>query len=318
MQQEVDDLFSSLPVATPLSFSFERFPKGIDNTNVDVFLCPQFTSCTRHLVRRMLQHDIGANCWGESHPPPGVRDLEDFDKAYTGMIEAGVSKARKESFPEQVQLLHFAALKFLLISVGDELLQYKDRLQNARIADGDHSSSHAVHLHDQLVTLAQQESALKYRVTRKLFRHVYKLESTTLRKLRKSVLGRSWPIPKPMLFNPVLQLPSLWAEEQFMHHYPLVLMRKNDPSCFNKVNAIVTGIFDCFLPAWCYAPEFPEPADDASVMGRDSAGMRLRHDQGVLSGYLESELLLSDALQEDEFAGGLTSWLDDPHNISIL
>lgn len=318
MQQEVDDLFSSLPVTTSLRFSFERFPKGIDNTNVDVYLCPQFTSCTRLLVRRMLQHDIGANCWGEAHPPPAVRDLDDFEKAYTGMMEAGVSKARKESSPEQVQLLHFAALKFLLISVGDEFLQHKDRLQNARVADGDHSSSHAVHLHDQLVTLAQQEAALKYRVTRKLLRHVYKLESTTLRKLRKSVLGRSWPIPKSMLFNPVLQLPSLWVEEQFMHHYPLVLMRKNDPGCFNKVNAIVTGIFDCFLPAWCYAPEFPESTDDASVMGRDSAGMRLRHDQGVLSGFLESELLLSGALQEDEYAGGLTSWLDDPHNMERI
>ena len=318
IQQEIDDLFSSLPVTPPLRFSFERFPKGIDNTHVDVYLCPHFTSSTRLLVRRMLQHDIGENCWGESHPPPAVRDLEDFEKAYTGMMEAGVSKARKESFPEQVQLLHFAALKYLLVSVSDELLQHRDRLQNARTADGDHSGGNAVHLHDKLVTLAKQETALKYRITRKLFRHVYKLESTALRKLRKSVLGRSWPIPKSVLFNPLLQLPSLWVEDQFMHHYPLVLMRKNDPGCFSKVNTIVTGIFDYFLPAWCHAPVFIESKDSASVMGRDSAGMRLRHDQGVLSGFLESELLLSEALQEDEYVGGLTSWFDDPHNMERI
>jgi hypothetical protein len=266
----------------------------------------------------MLLHDIGENSWGEPHPPPAVRDLESFEKAYTGIMEAGVSKARKESSPEHIQLLHFAIVKFLLVSVSEELLQHRDRLQHARTIDGDHSSGNAVHLHDKLVTLSQQETALRYRITRKLFRHVYKLESTTLRKLRKSVLGRSWPIPKQVLFNPLLQLPSLWVEDQFMHHYPLALMRKHDPGCFSTINAIVTDIFDCFLPAWCHAPYFSESVDDVSVLGRDSAGMRLRHDRGMLSGFLETELLLSGALQEDEYAGGLCSWLDDPHNMEKI
>ncbi len=318
LQHDIDDLFSSLSAATPLRFSFDRFPKGIDNTSIDVYLCPQFTSSARILVRRMLLHDIGENSWGEPHPPPAVRDLDSFEKAYTGVMEAGVSKARKESAPEHIQLLHFAILKYLLVSVSEELLQHRDRLQNARTVDGDHSGGNAVHLHDKLVTLSQQETALRYRITRKLFRHVYKLESTTLRKLRKSVLGRSWPIPKPVLFNPLLQLPSLWVEEQFMHHYPLALMRKQDPSCFSRVNAVFLGIFDCFLPAWCHAPHFSESADDVSVLGRDSAGVRLRHDRGMLSGFLETEMLLSGALSEDEYAGGLCSWLDDPYNMERI
>jgi class 3 adenylate cyclase len=318
LQQDIDDLFSSLPVPPPLRFSFDRFPKGIDNTNIDVYLCPQFTSSTRILVRRMLLHDIGENSLGEPHPPPAVRDLESFEKAYTGVMEAGVSKARKESSPEHIQLLHFSILKYILVSVSEELLQHRDRLQHARTINGDHSSGNAVHLHDKLVTLTQQETALRYRVTRKLFRHVYKLESTTLRKLRKSVLGRSWPIPKQVLFNPLLQLPSLWVEDQFMHHYPLALMRKQDPGSFSKVNAIVTEIFDCYLPAWCHAPYFADSVDDVSVLGRDSAGMRLRHDRGMLSGFLETELLLSGALQEDEYAGGLCSWLDDPHSMEKI
>ncbi len=318
LQQDVDDLFSSLPVAATLRFSSERIPKGIDNTNIDVYLCPQFTNSTRILVRRMLLHDIGENCWGEAHPPPSVRDLESFEKAYNGVMEAGVSRARKESSPEQIQLLHFAIIKYLLMSVSEELLQHRDRLQHARTINGDHSSGNAVHLHDKLVTLAQQETALKYRLIRKLFRHVYKIESTTSRKLRKSVLGRSWPIAKEVLFNPVLQLPSLWVEDQFMHHYPLALMRKKDPGCFAKVNTIVTEIFDCCLPAWCHAPHFEDSADDASVLGRDSAGMRLRHDRGMLSGFLETELLLSGSIQEDEYAGGLCSWLDDPHNMEMI
>lgn len=317
-QQDTDDLFASLPAAAPLRFSFDRMPKGVDNTHIDVYLSPQFTNSTRILVRRMLLHDIGENSWGEAHPPPAVRDLDNFEEAYTGLMEAGVSKARKESSPEQIQLLQFAALKYLLMSVSEELLHHRDKLQHARTMDGDQSGGNAVHLYDKLVILAQQEATLKYRLTRKLFRHVYKLESTVLRKLRKSVLGRSWPIPKLVLFNPILQLSSLWAEDQLMHHYPLALMRKHDPGCFSEINAIVTGIFDCFLPAWCHAPYLPEKGSEVAELDRDSAGVRLRHDRGMLSGFLETELLLADSLQEDEYAEGQCSWLDDPHNMEMI
>ncbi len=316
-QPDIDDLFSSLRVPMPFRFSLERIPKGIDNTHLDVYLSPDFTSSARIMVRRMLLHDIGVNSWGESHPPPSVRDLTNFKQAYTGLMEAGVGRARVESSPDQIQLLQFAILKYLLLSVGEELIQHRDRLQHARTMDGDQSSGHAVHLHDKLVTLAKEETALRYRITRKLFRHVYKLESTAMRKLRKSVLGRSWPVPKVILFNPLLQLPSMWAEEQFMHHYSLALMSKEEPERFSLINGILTDILSCGLPAWAHAPHLPDAIDVAGASG-DSAGMRLRHDRGMLSGFLETELLLAGSVQQDEYAEGLCSWLDDPGNLEAI
>jgi hypothetical protein len=318
LQQDIDDLFSSLPSTTPVRLSFDRIPRGIDNANIDIYLSQEFTNSTRILVRRMLLHDIGVNSWGEAHPPPSVSDLESFEKAYTRLTEAGVSKARKESSPDQIQLLHFAILKYLLMSVSEELIQHRDRLQHARTMDGEQSSSHAVHLHDRLVTLAKQETSLKYRITRKLFRHVYKLESTALRKLRKSVLGRSWPVPKLLLFNPLLQLPSLWAEEQFMHHYSLALMSRDEPGRFSQINRIVTDVFGYGLPAWAHAPHLPETTSARGGVEGDSSGMRLRHDRGMLSGFLETELLLVGSIQEDEYAEGLCSWLDDPANMEAV
>lgn len=318
LPQDVDDLFSSLPSTTPIRFSLDRIPRGVDNAHIDVYLSPQFTNSTRILVRRMLQHDIGVNSWGEAHPPPSVSDLESFEKAYTKLTEAGVSKARQESSPDQIHLLHFAIMKYMLMSVNEELIQHRDRLQQARTMDGDQSGGHAVHLHDRLVTLAKEETSLKYRLTRKLFRHAYKLESTALRKLRKSVLGRSWPIPKLMLFNPVLQLPSLWAEEQFMHHYSLALMSREEPERFSQINRIVTDVFGYGLPAWGHATDQPESANAGARVEGDSSGMRLRHDRGMLSGFLETELLLVGSIQEDEYSGGLCSWLDDPANMEAI
>ncbi len=316
-QPDIDEMFSSLRAPMPFRFSLDRIPKGIDNAHIDVYLSPQFTSSTRILVRRMLLHDIGVNSWGEAHPPPSVRDLSNFEKAYAGLMEAGVGKARSDSSPEQIQLLQFAIVKFLLLSVSEELVQHRDRLQHARTMDGDHSGGHAVHLHDKLVTLAKEESALRYRITRKLFRQVYKLESTTLRKLRKSVLGRSWPVPKLILFNPVLQLPSLWAEEQFMHHYPLAMMSRDDPNSFSLINRILTDVFGYGLPAWAHAPSMPGLTEDETDDG-DSVSMRLRHDRGMLSGFLETELVLAESIQSDEYMEGLCSWLDDPGNLEAI
>ncbi len=317
-QQETDELFSSLPAGMPFRLSFDRIHKGVDNTHIDVYLCPQFTTATRVMVRSMLLQEVGEDSWGEDHPPPAAKVLKDFEEAYTGLIEAGVNKTRKESSPEQMQLLQLAILQYLLLAVNDALLYYRDSLQQARTMDGDQSGGNAVHLHDKLVTLAQQEASLRYRLTRKLFRHVYKLESTALRKLRKSVLGRSWPIPKPVLFNPILQLSSLWMEEQFMHHYPLALMRKSEPDCFSKVNAIVTGIFDCYLPAWSHAPCLPEPGRADEPLGRGVTETRLRQDRGKLPGFLETELVLAGSLQEDEYSEGLCSWLDNPNNMEMI
>lgn len=317
-QPDIGDLFSSLQAPMPFRFPLERIPKGIDNAHIDVYLSPQFTSSARILVRRMLLHDIGVNGWGESNPPPSVRDLDNFEKAYAGLMEAGVGKARNGPSPDQIQLLQLAILKYLLVSVSEELVQHRDRLQYARTIGGDQSSGHAVHLHDKLVTLAQEETALRYRITRKLFRQVYKLESTTLRKLRKSVLGRSWPVPKLILFNPLLQLPSLWAEEQFMHHYSLALMSQDEPGRFSLINSIVTDVFSHGLPAWVHAPCPPEQTAGETEADGDSAGMRLRRDRGMLSGFLETELLLADSVQTDEYADGLTSWLDDPGNLERI
>jgi len=317
-QHEIDDLFASLASIPTFWFPIDRFPKGIDNAHIDVYLSPHFTSATRILVRRMLEYEIGSNCWGERQPPPGRGDLRAFENTYTGMMEAGVTRARKKSAPEQIQLLQFAIIKFLLVVVVDELAQYRDRLQHSRTMDGDQSSGKAVHLHERLVILMKEQSALRYRVVRKLFRHVYKLESTSLRKLRKGVLGRSWPVPKQVLFNPMLQLPSLWADEQFMHHYSLAVLDKDDPERFGRINQVVTGLFKESPPAWAIAPAELGQEQQVDATKKDAAVLRQRHDQGSLTGFLETELLLENSLQHEEYGQGLCSWLDEPDNLDLI
>jgi class 3 adenylate cyclase len=302
----------------PFSFSFKRFPKGIDNTHIDTYLSPQFTGATQKLVRRMLLHEVGLNLWGEAPPPPGVGDLEEFEATYVGVMEMAISNARKSSRPDLLQLLQFAVLKFMLQVVGDELKLHRERLYRARIADEGHFSGRAVQLHERIVAFARDESTLRFRLNQKLFRQVYKLESTSLRKLRKSVLGRSWPVPREILFNPLLQLSSLWAGEELMQQYSLVVLDEDDPDGFDRMNRLFVSLFQDHLPSWIKPPS-ADISENTEEVGADTVlELRQRLDQGALRGFLETELLLHNTLSEQEYMEGRCSWLDAPENFDFF
>lgn len=306
----------SAPLSTPLAFQFrvDRFPKGIDNAHLDVSLSPKFVNATHQLLKRLIHYEVG-ELFGQRKPQPGVADIEQFRKTYSAMMEAGMGMARKTSHPEIIQLLQFSVLKFLLESVKTLLREHRESLQQAQSYGGGQSSLKAVQVHEQLVKLAKDEPALHRRVAQKLFMYLYKLETVNLRKLRKSMLGRSWPVPKRMLFNPMLHLSSLWNDDQLMKSYTLVGTDKDDLRVFARVNRTVTGLFKDFLPEWALPPVVPN-----SMAGLDgeASGVRQRQDQGTLNGFLEVELLLNRALRDDEYLEGRSSWLDEPENMERI
>lgn len=310
-----DEFLAALRVPPVFRYPLERLPKGIDNAHIDVRLSPQFHIVAQQLVRQMLLHEVGSNLWGEPPPPPSADDVQEFERAYQGMMESAISRARQSSRSDLIQLLQFALLKFLMRLVGEELTLYRKRLSHARSNESDPSSGRAVQLHEQIVTLSRDAPALHYQIVRKLLRQTFKLETTILRKLRKSVLGKSWQVPRDLLFNPLLQLPSLRADEQLMHHYTLAATDPDDPEGFRRVNRAITSLFADYLPAWVLPPGSESTAITEGEGQNEKAG---RQDQGELQGFLETELMLAGALQEVEYRDPCWSWLDEPANIDMI
>lgn len=304
------------PLARPLPFRarLDGFPRGIDNVHIDVILSPRLVEATRLLLRLMIQHEVNESLSNKQavEPPPSARDIAQFQNAYEGMMETVVGIARKAPSRELLQLAEFAAMQFLFASIGEESEKIRDELQQQRDY-GRLQSKRAVQLHEQLVALARELPAIRRRVAQQLMAHVQKVEaSVSLRMLRKSLLGYSWPVPRDVVFNPVLQLPSLWAGEQLMRHYPLVGVNPERLQEFAVVNRVITGLFADYLPEWTQASASSGKDSDLDG-GRPQ--LRLRTDQGTLTGFLDVELLLSRALREEEYQRGKTSWLDDPANL---
>lgn len=306
-QPDSDEFAAPLRKKKPFESDIGQFPKGIDNAHVDVVLSAEFMSRARLLVRRTLLHEVAVNYWGEPPSPPNNKDIHSFRESYVGMMEVAVDRARKISSVALIQLLQFSVVKFLPLLVREEIERLKGQMKRAGGVDGLQSSSKSVMVHERLVILSKNADLIRYQIVRGLFRELLKLENTRMSKLRKSVLGRSWPAPRAALFNPLLQLPSLSADEQFMRHYTLVCTDRDDPDAFGRVNRIMMELFGDYLPQWCA----PVNRDDAQLIDDEAT----KSSRGKTLGYTEIERVLKGALQKDEFEQGLVSWFDSPENI---
>jgi len=298
----------------PWPVQLERYSRGIDNARVDVHLSETFRSRASTLARIMVRYEVATHYWGESESQPQPSDLDGFRDAYRGLVD-GAMKQREQMPPaDWVRLVQLSVLKYMLMMVPEEIRRLRAHLEKERDDENALHSGRRLEYHDRIVVLAREESAVAYRVYQRLFRLVDKLETMQLRKLRKSIIGVSWPVPREALFNALLQLPNLLAESEVMHHYPMFFVEETGKEALNGLNRCVTEIFSDYLPTWAV------PGKGGSSEDSEASGLRFmdRLDQGGLRGFLETEIILSQLLSEEEYRRPLYSWLDEPENLIQL
>ena len=317
-QPELNEFLAPMRVTNAFDLGFERFSKGIDNTRIDVVLSPKFMHHTHLWIRQELS-EYTAGRPADARPRSDGSALMRLKEAYAGMMAVAVDLAKKRSRPGLIPLLQFGVVKFLLQVTAEEIERLQAQLQQSREANKSHASGRAVMIHERLVALSKDDSAFRYRIYRKLFREILKLEEISLCKIRKSVLEIDWPVPKGILFNPLLQIPSVWADEQWMNHYPLAFNDRQDPQVFDQVNRLVVGIFRDYLPSYVWPAEVSYFFDGKEAWKKRVAASKRHQDKEVLSGLYEISDLLEYGLQADEYEQDHISWLDTPENmISLL
>jgi len=316
-QPDIDEFITPLRQTAGFECRLDRFPKGIDNTRYDVVLSPEFTERTQQFVRRTLAHESLVNDWGEPPPAPDNQEAQQIQEGYVGMMEVAVDQARKNTRIELIQCLQFAVMKYFVLLVDSEFERLRSQMQRKRTLEQHRSTGHSVQVHDRLVELARSEPEVKSKLLRQLFRELHKAENMRLSKLRKSALGTPWAIPRSVMFNPILQLPSLWSDEQMMEHYPLVCTDRDDKDSFDRVNRVLLELFEDFLPHWARPLKTPVDAQ-ATVSDLPTLALKHQHDTDYLRVFGEVELLLGRSLQAEEVKQGYKSWFDAPENIDRI
>ncbi len=252
---------SPLSIHPPCVDALSSFPRGVDNVRIDVLLSQRFTGIATDWVRTLLQQRMSElHQWHGEPFGAAVDELQNqFRDAYIELQEFIVGRARNEASPGLLDLFHAAVFSFLFDLPMAEHERVRKRLTRMLGMGVSGTHEHALTLNERLVRLASHEWDIRYRLSQTIFRQVYKLESSRLRKVRKSALGRSWQIPRACLFNPLLQLPAFDADVEFMQHYLLCFSGEHGSDVFAALNALLLETFSGYLPSAVSLPT-SEPA----------------------------------------------------------
>ncbi len=213
----------------------ERFPRGIDSTHVDVALDPELVDAAMTLVRSVLHDDVQRHFWEQNPKGPDVDIVEIFRRAYSENTRLVLRDSRARARPEACQLFQLAVLRLLVGLVDAQLAQLRRELEDARAQPARQHSGQSLELHDKIVILARNEQSIRYRTLHDVMRVVMRLEDSHLRKMRKTVMGMSWPVSRAMLANPLVQLGGLGSSEDFFNYYPHILRHDAHAVALNQL-----------------------------------------------------------------------------------
>lgn len=296
----------SVPDARPLKLA--GFHKGLDNAHVDVLLDPALTKAVTDLVRACIQQHLSDLSLAKGLQVSVANTVDAFSQIHQAVSLSVNQAARSSSRRELVQLYQLALTKYMLVRTDQELQVLRKDLvagrDDAEYFSGDASLQHREHLS----MLAAHQQTLRYRVCSQLLRILRKTETGEMRKLRKSIIGISWPVSEAMLFNPLLQLGGLGSEADFLANYPVLFYQLER---FALVNKIVTNVLASWLPEYLEFPPIPISEDDYK-------SLPTRLDTGELPGYAVLEEYLRRVISPTEYKENMLSWLDNPSNLVNL
>jgi class 3 adenylate cyclase len=313
------ELLALMRPTKPWSIQMERYNRGIDNKSIDVHLSPKFVANVQRVIHGMIQQDVTNNYWGKTNKPVlSTAELEQFRGSYESLMDAAMQPRDNPAAVDWTRLVQLAVFKFFIQSISIELQELRQRLETSR--DDAHASGNRLQYHQRLTTLAMEGGAIYYRVCKRLFGIIERIEATRLRRLRKSRLGVSWPVPHEALFNILLQLRNLLNEEMGMYHYPMLLLSENGKKNRSNLNRCIIEVFKHYLPIWIQDKSGIESTSTDDDVGDSSISIRVmnRLDQGNLRGFMETEIVLSQFLTEVEYKQPQYSWLDEPSNLIRL
>lgn len=315
---EAEEFIAPLRASVAPNVRLNQFQIGIDNQHIDVALSHKFRNVLADLSDMIVHEDLVKHGWARMGKSPSNSDFDAFREVYREIMRGTLEQVHENaSIKELLQLLHMVLLKMLLESPVDAAARLRNKLQQDADSPSGANSGRSLELHERIANLARLEPGIRYRALRRIFKVVMRLESKELRKLRKSVVGRSWSVPKQLLFNPLLHLPDLSSEEYLMNHYPILCVDRSDENYFDLTNRIVTEVFQNYLPIWTKAVDRQDPKASGHA-GNQPFQIRNRELHSGFSEFLEGQRLLERSLSEEEFKTFNVSWLDMPTNADIL
>lgn len=172
--------------------------RGIDNYHVDVRLSDDFVLHTRELITKAVKRITSG-----SRPFPNSEDLEDFRESYRDMMTTSLHRTRKDLLAEELQVLQFGVIKFLLKEVRAGLEASLKVIEDT-VAQQQYAGSRSLlATQEKLAEFRRYHDVYLYRANRAVIQQVQR-EENALRELRKQVTPNDSGELLNVIFNPML------------------------------------------------------------------------------------------------------------------
>ncbi|MDM8564559.1 hypothetical protein QUF74_02805 [Candidatus Halobeggiatoa sp. HSG11] len=220
---------------------FDELSTGIDNVHIDVHISPHFIKLTDDLITDLLTERSSSKRRFNDKPSKMVcGKLDDFNSSYSQILKATIHNAKENKQVNHIQLFQVTVIKFILETVQSNLVIL---LQNLR-AKASKNNSIKLELSERITWINQNKNSLLCQVTSEVFAQLLWVEMSPINKLRESLLGLGWTIPKEVLVNPLLQSPSTHDHEMMMNNYILIPQTSDDNYNFKKLDILIDGLLE--------------------------------------------------------------------------
>lgn len=153
--------------------------RGIDNYHIEVRLSDCFVLYTREIIEKVVKRVAAGK-----RPSRGSEEMDEFRTSYREMMTASLHRTKSDLTAEQLQVLQFGVIKFLLKEVHRALSKLNDETE-AAVAQQQFAGSRSLFATQQRLTwLRKHHDDFLFRANRAIFQQVQR-EENGLRELRR-------------------------------------------------------------------------------------------------------------------------------------
>ena len=297
--QSEESILSLLNPDQLISVSMDGLQKGINNYHIDILLSRKFSSDAKKIISLLVQQIAVPNPkqWDNS------RQFEKLRETYLDMMTRLIHRVKTDLTVDQVAFLQFAAIKHVIQFSSTQIDSDINRLSTKLSELRNTGSSEALSVDERLFWLKKSRDAIIYKVNKKMFSQLAKVEDKQLSLIRKQFLGDDHSGITELLMNPLLASPDLGQLPLLIDEFSIWSLNGDDEG-FGQFDQLVCSTINRYFPLLNVAPIKADTSPSGSTE---------MHDE--LNGFFKLLNLLGPSQDSKSELSETLGFLEQPTNV---
>lgn len=226
-----------------ISISMDGLQRGINNYHIDVLISRKFSSDAKKIISLLVQQIAvpEPKQWDNS------RQFEKLRDTYLDMMTRLIHRVKTDLTVDQISFLQFAAIKHVIQFTSSQLDSDINRLSTRLSELRNSGSSEALAADERLFWLKKNRDGIIYKINKRVFAQLAKVEEKQLSQIRKQFLGEGHCSITELLTNPLLASPDLSHLPMLIDEFTIWSLNGDDEG-FCHIDQLASSTIQRYLP----------------------------------------------------------------------